>query len=224
MHLPSTRAEAKSLGLDRYMLSRPCVRGHVSERCTATSRCVACNAENWARWHAENKESKREKSRARHVESAGKEAERCREWRARNPDKVASSYKAWASKNSKARREINAKWAERNRAYLAERAIIYRKENPEKLKETSRNTRAKRRGAEGRHTAADLQRIFAGQRGKCAHCRTGIKAGYHVDHIKPLSRGGSNWPRNLQLLCAPCNLRKHAHDPIDFAQRDGRLL
>lgn len=88
----------------------------------------------------------------------------------------------------------------------------------------ARNRKARMRGAEGRHTAGDIHTIFAAQRSKCAHCRISIRAGYHVDHINALSRGGSNWPRNLQLLCASCNLRKRAADPLDFARREGRLL
>lgn len=32
----------------------------------------------------------------------------------------------------------------------------------------------------------------------------------HVDHIKPVSRGGTNDPSNLQTLCARCNLGKGA--------------
>lgn len=46
----------------------------------------------------------------------------------------------------------------------------------------------------------------------------------HVDHIKALARGGSNWPSNLQLTCGPCNNRKRAIDPIEFARRNGRLI
>lgn len=33
---------------------------------------------------------------------------------------------------------------------------------------------------------------------------------YHVDHVEPISRGGTNAPENLQILCAPCNLAKGA--------------
>jgi 5-methylcytosine-specific restriction endonuclease McrA len=39
-----------------------------------------------------------------------------------------------------------------------------------------------------------------------------------------LSRGGSNDISNIELLCERCNLRKHAKDPIDWAQENGLLV
>jgi hypothetical protein len=40
------------------------------------------------------------------------------------------------------------------------------------------------------------------------------------DHVKPLARGGSNWPANLRPACKSCNSRKGARWP--FEQRPAR--
>jgi 5-methylcytosine-specific restriction endonuclease McrA len=61
------------------------------------------------------------------------------------------------------------------------------------------------------------------QRGKCANCHKKLTAP-QIDHVLPVSRGGSNTDDNVQLLCGFCNRRKHAKDPIAFAQEQGRLL
>jgi len=81
-----------------------------------------------------------------------------------------------------------------------------------------------RRTAEGSYTKADIEFLFKTQRGKCVNCKKCIKNGYHIDHIYPIIRGGSNHPHNLQLLCPFCNHSKHAKDPIEWAQQNGRLL
>lgn len=87
-----------------------------------------------------------------------------------------------------------------------------------------RNRRALKRAAEGKHTAAEIEALYQRQRAKCANCLTSLKPCYHVDHIIPLARGGSNWISNIQLLCPTCNISKSALDPIVWAQREGRLI
>ena len=117
-------------------------------------------------------------------------------------------------------REYGQKNRERRSAYLKE----YREKNPELIAAHKRRYKAMKRGAEGSHTGDDVLALFKAQRGKCGYCRTSLKGGYHVDHIKPLSKRGSNKKTNLQLLCEACNLKKHALDPIEFANRIGLLV
>lgn len=76
----------------------------------------------------------------------------------------------------------------------------------------------------GSFTLGDIEEIYALQREKCAICRRNLRHKFHIDHIIPVSRKGSNRRSNLQLLCASCNLSKWAKDPIDFMRSLGRLL
>jgi 5-methylcytosine-specific restriction endonuclease McrA len=63
----------------------------------------------------------------------------------------------------------------------------------------------------GQFSKADVLKLFVDQRGICAcGCGESLYKGYHVDHIVALSRGGTNWPDNLQLLTPLCNLKKGA--------------
>src|ERR1044071_5663005 len=63
-----------------------------------------------------------------------------------------------------------------------------------------------------------LQQVFEKTDGHChiCHCRlqiskygnTASDGGWHVDHSKPLSKGGTNHLNNLYAACAPCNINK----------------
>lgn len=48
---------------------------------------------------------------------------------------------------------------------------------------------------------------------RCKECgATNKETTLHVDHIKPVSKGGTNDPSNLQTLCEKCNLAKHTEE------------
>jgi 5-methylcytosine-specific restriction endonuclease McrA len=96
--------------------------------------------------------------------------------------------------------------------------------NRDKVKSYKSTNLGKRRGAQGKHTVSQVTKLYERQQGKCACCHADLSDGYHRDHIKPVSLGGSNDIYNIQLLCKLCNLRKGSKDPIDFMQAVGYLL
>lgn len=162
-------------------------------------------------------------------------------WRAANPDRVRANNAAHWAANRDDRRAYNVAYHAANRVRLCAEARAYyvanlaakrayeaawRVANRATKRNQNSNRRAMKREAGGKHSVADVLALFKLQHGKCAHpwCAKSLASGYHVDHVIPLSHGGSNDRRNLALLCQPCNNKKWAHDPIDFAQRHGMLL
>lgn len=69
--------------------------------------------------------------------------------------------------------------------------------------------RAREMNAEGTYTPQDIEQMYEDQCGYCAYCGIRLFDTYHLEHIIPLSRGGSNWPENLCLTCRDCNLSKN---------------
>lgn len=141
-----------------------------------------------------------------------------REWRKRNKEQLLANERV-----RDAARRARPGLAEKAREATRE----WNKKNPDKRKVKGIRRRARHAQAVGSFTTQDIRLIRALQGNRCAEptCRKSfehIKA--HIDHIVPLSRGGTNWPRNLQLLCVSCNTRKGARDPIEHAKIMGRLL
>lgn len=160
-------------------------------------------------------------------------------WNAANPERARETMRRYTDahreellekkrikriENLEQEKERERIWRSTRRRELADASRRWRQENPEKTRVIDRNKKIRRRGAEGSHTLQDVQNLLESQRFKCAECGKSVRKEYHVDHIMPLSKGGTNWPSNLQILCPPCNMEKHATDPIVFAKRKGRLF
>jgi 5-methylcytosine-specific restriction endonuclease McrA len=127
-------------------------------------------------------------------------------------------------KNIEKQRATVRAWYHANAERVYQKTLARRRANPDKQRAHGRNRRARLKEAEGHHTAEDIQCILKAQKGKCALCRVNLGEKYEVDHITPISAGGSNWPRNLQVTCVECNRSKGTKDPISFAQSLGFLL
>lgn len=91
----------------------------------------------------------------------------------------------------------------------------------EKTKQLTKATRHKRRSAEGTYTTTDEHIQYRSQRGKCWHCGKELNGVYHIDHLIPLDKGGTNWPNNIVCSCKHCNLSKGAKYTYEW---NGRLF
>jgi 5-methylcytosine-specific restriction endonuclease McrA len=138
-------------------------------------------------------------------------------WKAEKPD----YHREWKSGNQDRVAGYKEKYGPE---YFRKKGLEHYYRNKEAYLAHARKRKARKMGADGDFTKADIDRIMKAQGGRCAHCKTSVKRRRHIDHIIPLARGGSNWPSNLQILCPQCNMSKGSKDPIDWARINGRLL
>jgi 5-methylcytosine-specific restriction endonuclease McrA len=204
-----------------------------------TSACRDCFNAWYRSYWAANADKELERSRTYREKNREKERERHRIYRELNLEKARASERAYQLANAEKERKRKRAWYEAHieqqreaaRAYQAanienerersrkryaahiekehERSRRYRQANREVERAKKARRKARERGAEGTFTANDITHLYNAQAGCCAWCSQPLNGVYHIDHIVPLSRGGSNWPTNLALACEPCNLSKH---------------
>lgn len=159
------------------------------------------------------------------------------EWKRNNPDKVAAQTKAWAENHPERRKEIVKRFRANNPTKNTEYMRNWRESHREQYRTLDRTYRTKMREATrqkgkqayennieryraysrnryalkwslGTHTADDVIRQYEKQQGHCFWCSEPVNQLYHVDHVIPVSRGGSNSPDNIVIACPSCNHRK----------------
>lgn len=141
-----------------------------------------------------------------------------------NIEKSRERKRRDAQRNAEKKREYKRAYYVANLAFRRAAIKAYDSANPNVRRAISASRRARKLGAAGVYTSDDIKRLFDLQRGRCACCAGSIVDRYHVDHVYPLSKGGSNESKNIQLLCPECNLRKRAKQPHEFMRELGYLI
>lgn len=166
-------------------------------------------------------------------------AERQRRYAAKYPERVSLNAARSRKKNAAKRARTKALWYSKNRERILARQRKWREENADTAKAATRrwkkNNEGKVRALHKQWRDANATKVLAwraGQRARKAAATVPLtheeqaevialyaKARalteltgepYHVDHIKPLAKGGLHHPSNLQVLRGVDNLRKGA--------------
>lgn len=152
--------------------------------------CRSCKRTESAQWHAANRERVKETKRKRYLADSERVKAKAQAYREANPERVALVNRTWRSSNVERLREYRAANSERRRAHRhARRARMMR-------------------AASDAYTHADFMAAMEERDvWRCSYCDGPAE---HVEHVIPLSRGGSNDVSNLTWACASCNLSKGA--------------
>lgn len=153
-----------------------------------------------------------------HKDSATKDGlrARCKEcvkkWQQENKDRMVANATRWQKENPEKQKAAIKRWKEKNPEKVKQYSEGYnkthnwKKENPERNVANVQRRNARIKGNGGSYTAEEWLELCERYDNRCLCC--GEQKPLTVDHITPISRGGSNSIDNIQPLCLECNCRK----------------
>ena len=169
--------------------------------------CKDCETEASLRYyhekHQQNPEVYRKRDRDRYARNSEQRKEWQREYRANNPSVIRGQRRKYRANHPD---EIRDKI---QRYFASEQGKAVRKA-------AHQRRRSRLYGNGGSYTAHEWASLCSWFGNICLLCgATDIT----VDHVLPLSKGGTNTIGNLQPLCGRCNMSKHNHY-VDYRDPD----
>lgn len=147
-----------------------------------------------------------------HKNVAGEKARKARYYAA-DPEKILARNNRWREANRERERATNTAYYWKNREIVQGWHKAYHEANPHSRRASNARRRARRVTPPGIIASqAIVEQRMAYYGYKCWMCGGPFE---HVDHVKPLAKGGLHIASNLRPACARCNLSKHHKWPFD---------
>ena len=159
----------------------------------------------------------RERDRLRRIKYAEERRARCRAWHAKNKERISAKRKENREALSAARADWRARNIDRDRA----NAKDWKLRNRSRILVYWQRKRVKRLAAPGTISRKEWTAVVEKYNYTCLCCgRSEPEIKITIDHVIPVSRGGSNTIDNVQPLCFECNLRKFTKS-TDYREKVG---
>lgn len=162
-----------------FSTGKPCIYGHGNLRYLSNHQCVECKRLECARRYVAH------------------------------PERFAARSLAWMSANNNKEKWLAARPAYRkaNRERLLVGRRAWKEKNRGRLAACEQKRRARKKGALGGGvTPNQWQEVLVDSLGLCAYCSQSRRL--TMDHIDPLSCGGTHDPENVAAVCLSCNSEK----------------
>lgn len=160
-----------------------------------TYRCKSCLAVQSHEYHQRNKDICRDRLNSWREQNREYVRERDKEYRKTRPDIEFAKQKRYRDTHKDKLYIKGKNYRENNREYFRAKY----KERADTVKNTS----------DGSVTQEFCNQLLEAQHYKCAYCGCDLTdKNRNIDHIIPLSRGGTHTADNIHFVCVDCNMSK----------------
>lgn len=142
------------------------------------------------------------------------QAIRARKWYEKNRDAVKEKSKRYYITNKRKKLSKSKEYRENNKEKLSSYNSEYCKNNRDLCSMKSSRRRAIKAGNGGSHTVDQRKNKFQELGNICYYC--GIPGKMTVDHLTPISRGGTDDIGNIVPACLRCNCSKRDRTAKEF--------
>jgi 5-methylcytosine-specific restriction endonuclease McrA len=156
-------------------------------------------------------------TRLRYAERQEEKLAKLRADRAANPEKWRNYGRTAYHRNPEYHRERQRRYRLSDLNKAKARQLASRRRHPEAHCRREHIRRARKMMNGGAYSLRDVQRLLRRYGGKCAYC--GKSKAMTMDHVIPISRGGTSFIGNLLPACKPCNSSKGDRVLVEWKSR-----
>lgn len=144
-----------------------------------------------------------------------------KKWRLKNPNRYKNLVKKWQLNNPNKKRAGWRKWRLNNLECHKTRSKIWKLANSNKTVIYNQSRRANK--AKVLSLPYNFDSICKRYDNICLCCKRSDKL-LTIDHVIPISQGGSDTEDNIQPLCGSCNSSKGNHHTTDYRPDVGKEI